>query len=166
MHELERSTQLDQVVPATKRRRMRISDERQQLAEMLLHEGANLPVRESLGRRIDRQDKSRIRSFFIFRQDDEFVRHDLLAVVVPHGAGHEQQLALLDLALEKRTAGPRTLQQTALVLQDGTKYAQPAPSRKDAGADDAANTGDLLSDVRAGQRRHGRGVEIAMRDVI
>src|SRR2546423_4335347 len=133
---------------------------------MLLHEGANLPVREALSRRIDGQDESRIRSLFIFRQDDEFARHDLFPVVVPHGAGHEQQLAFLDLALEEWTAGPGTFQETALVLQDGTEYAQPAPSRQDAGADDAPDAGDLLSDVRARQRRHGRRVEIALRDVI
>src|SRR2546421_8307152 len=133
---------------------------------MLLHEGANLAVREALGRRIDGQDESRIRSLFIFREDDEFARHDLFPVVVPHGAGHQQQLALLDLALEKRTAGPGALQQTALVLQDGTEYAQPAPSRENASAHDAPDARDLLSDVRAGQGRHGRRVEIAMRDVI
>ena len=166
MHQLERPAQLDQIVARPKRRGMRVRDERQQLIEMLLHEGANLPVCEPFGRRVDRQHEARICALLIFREDDEFAGHDLFPVVVAHGARHQQQLAFLDLALEEWAARPGAFQKTALVLQDRAEHTQPAPGGQHTGAHHTTDARDLLPDHGPRQGRHGRGVEIAMRDVI
>ena len=108
MHQLQRSTQLDQVVTGTKRGGMWIGDEGEELVQVLLDEGADLPMREAFGRRIHRKHQSRIALARVvrFRQHDELARHELLAVVVAHRSRYQQQLPLLDLPLEKWAAGP------------------------------------------------------------
>ena len=52
MHELERTTQLDQIVALAKRGRMRIADERQQRVEMLLNQLTNLAMGQPFSGRI------------------------------------------------------------------------------------------------------------------
>src|SRR5882672_3662256 len=135
---------------------------------MLLDQRANLAVREAFGGRINGEHQPGIASAVVVRlgQHDELTRHQLLAMVVPHRPRHEQQLAFLDLALEKWAAWPGAFEQTALVLEHRAKYSQAAPRRQHTGAHDAADTGHILTDGGASQRRHGRGVEIAMRRVI
>ena len=144
---------------------MGIVHERQQLVEVLLHEGANLPVRQPFGGGINRQHESGIalRVVARFGEHDELARHNLLPVVIAHRPRHEQQLAFLDLTLEKWPAGPGALEQAARILEHRVKHAQSsAPRLQHARADDAAHARHLLIDRGARQRRDGRGVEIAM----
>src|SRR5882762_8531428 len=113
---------------------------------MLLDQRANLAVREAFGGRIDGEHQPGIAAAVVVRlgQHDEFTRHQLLTVVIPHRPRHEEQLALLDLPLEKWAAGPGTFEQSTLVLEHRAKYAQAAPRRQHTGADDAADTGHIL----------------------
>src|SRR6266516_4670123 len=62
MHQLQRTPQLDEVVTGTKGGRMRISDEGKQQVEMLLHQRADLAVREAFGGGIDRKASRTARS--------------------------------------------------------------------------------------------------------
>ena len=62
-----------------------------QLVEVLLHEGANLPVRQPFRGGINRQHESGIalRVVARFGEHDELARHDLLAVVIAHRPRHQ-----------------------------------------------------------------------------
>src|SRR5437879_1652066 len=123
-------------------------------------------MREAFRRGINGEDEPRVPIPLTLAQDDEFAGHDLFPVVVADGAGHQEQLPFLYLALEEWAARPGAFQQTALVLQDSAEYAQPAPRGQYAGAHHPSDARDLLPDHGPRQGRHGRGVEIAMRDVI
>src|SRR5256885_5428709 len=54
---------------------MRISNERQQLVQMLLHEGANLPMGEALGRRIHGQHQARTLILVVWFGEDRSEEH-------------------------------------------------------------------------------------------
>jgi hypothetical protein len=167
MHELERAAQLDELVGLPELWWMRIVDEGEQLVEVLMHQDPNLAMREALRRGIHGQYPSRVAGLFsLIGEHDEFLRDDLLAVVVAHRAGDEQQLAFLDLALEKWPARPRAFEQPALVLEHRAENAEAAPGRQDAGAHDATDARDVLAHHRARERRHGGCVEIAMWRVV
>ena len=168
MHQFERGAQLDQVMRGTERGGMGIGDERQELVQVLLDEGANLAMRKTLGRRIHGKHQPRIALILVVRfgQHDELAWHELLAMVVAHRSGHQQQLSLLDLPLEKRAAGPGALEQAAVVLQHGAEHAQAPPGRQHARADHTAHARHILANGGPRQRHDGGGVEIAMGNVI
>src|SRR6266851_3155381 len=168
MHQFERATQLDQIVTGTECGGMWIDDEGQEIVQVLLHERANLTVGEALSRGIHRKHEAGIALILVVRlgQHDELLRHELLAVVVAHRSGHQQQLPLLDLPLEKWATGPGAFEQTTVVLQHRAEHAQ-SPSRgQHTRADDSADARHLLPDGGTRQRRNRRGVEIAVRNVI
>src|SRR5439155_1020260 len=78
------------------------------------------------------------------REDHELPRHELAAVVIAHRPGGEQQLSLLDLALEERLAGPGTLEQAARIPQHRAEHPQALARRQHARAHDAAHARHLL----------------------
>src|SRR2546430_8104840 len=75
---------------------------------------------ETFGGGIDRQHEAALGTRLTFvRENHELARHELAAVIVAHGAGDEQQLAFLDLALEERLTRPGTLERaTAAVVAE------------------------------------------------
>src|SRR5881628_2884810 len=80
---------------------------------------------ETYGGGIDRQHEAALGTRLTFvRENHELARHELAAVIVAHGAGDEQQLAFLDLALEERLTRPGTLERAtaAVVAEDRPEY--------------------------------------------
>src|SRR5258708_37138595 len=116
--------------------------------QVLLDEGANLAMGEALGRGIDRQDKPVLGTrFAVVGEDQELARHELAVVIVAHGTGDEQQLALADLALEEWLAGPGALKRAALVAERRAEHPQPFAGRHDPRARDAAYVRHFLPHV-------------------
>src|SRR5262245_17348453 len=164
MHQLERSTQLSEVVVRAESRGMWIGNERQQDIEMSLDERPNLPMCEPFGGRIDGQHEApigRLLAVVGFRENDEFARDQLLAVVIAHRTGDEQQLPFLDLPLEKGAPRPGALEQSALVAQHGAKYAQTPTRRQHAGTHHPPDARHVLANDDARERRDARRVEVA-----
>jgi len=134
----------------------------EQRVQVLMDQAADLPMREPLGRGIHRQHEAALGSFPFVSENHKLARHQLAAVVVAHRPRYEQQLALFDLALEKRLTGPGTLERTtaALVTQHRPEYPQALAGGEHSGADDAADAGHFLAHLHLGHRRDRRGVEI------
>ena len=133
---------------------------------MLLHEAANLTVGEPLGRRVHGEHHPAVGFLSRIREHDELAGHQLAAVVVAHGARHEEQLAGFDLALEERLARPGALQHAARVPQHRAEHAQPAPRGQDAGADHPPHARRVLSHLGTRQWGERGGVQVAVRRVI
>src|SRR5437764_1001169 len=76
------------------------------------------------------------------RENHELARHELAAVIVAHRPGDEQQLALLDLALEERLTGPGALERApaaaAFIPEHRPEYPQTLARRQHARAQHAA----------------------------
>src|SRR5207245_302328 len=100
------------------------------------------------------------------REQDALPRHELAAVIVAHGPGDEQQLAPLDGALEERLARPGALHEPALIPHDRAEHPQAAARGDHPGAHHTPHAAHLLAHPRLRQRRHPRGVEVAVRGVV
>ena len=167
MHRGQRRGERGHAEALTQRRRVRIVDEREQGVEMLVHEQADLLVRQAFGRRVDREDEAAVGARFVLvREDDELARHELAAMVVAHRAGDEQQLPHLDRALEKRLARPAAFEQATLVQQHRAEHAQPPARGEDAGAHHAAHAAHLAPHLGAGEGSDSGGIEVAVWRVV
>ena len=88
-------------------RRQILRDERQQRVEMRFDDRANELERQPFGRRIDREHAPlRRRAVVVVAEIDELARLELSAVEESDVARDEQDVALVDRAIEKRLAGP------------------------------------------------------------
>src|SRR5207302_644847 len=124
---------------------------------------------ETFGGGIDRQHEAALGTRLTFvRENHELARHELAAVIVAHGAGDEQQLAFLDLALEERLTRPGTLERAtaAVVAEDRPEYPESLAGGEHPRAHDAADARRLLAHLRLVQGRDRRGVEIPMGGVV
>src|SRR6185295_12498603 len=87
-----------------------------------------------LGRRIDRQDfprGERIGVALRIGENDELAWRELATMIKANRTGNEQRLTDRDGAVEERLAGPRTLEDAAVVAQDGMKDPQAPACRND-----------------------------------
>src|SRR2546430_7408478 len=89
-------------------------------------------------------------------------------LIVARGAGDEQQLAFLDLALEERLTRPGTLERAtaAVVAEDRPEYPESLAGGEHPRAHDAADARRLLAHLHLVQERDRRGVEIPMGGVV
>src|SRR5712691_5604764 len=122
---------------------MRIGRERQQRVQMLLQQRPDLTMRQPLGGGVDGQDESRVSGLPLFREHDEFLWDELASVVIADRSRHEEELALLDLALQEGAARPGALEQAAVVLEDRPEYAQAAARGQYPGAHHATDARHL-----------------------
>src|SRR2546422_5597987 len=124
---------------------------------------------ETFGGGIARQHEAALGPRLPFvRENHELGRHELAAVIVAHGAGDEQQLAFLDLALEERLPRPGTLERAtaAVVAEDRPEYPESLAGGEHPRAHDAADARRLLAHLHLVQGRDRRGVEIPMGGVV
>src|SRR5438093_957066 len=124
---------------------------------------------ETFGGGIDRQHEAALGTRLTFvRENHELARHELAAVIVAHGAGDEQQLAFLDLALQERLTRPGTLERAtaAVVAEDRPEYPESLAGGEHPRAHDAADARRLLAHLHLVQGRERRGVEIPMGGVV
>src|SRR5947199_316567 len=124
---------------------------------------------ETFGGGIDRQHEAALGTrLTLVRENHELARHELAAVIVAHGAGDEQQLAFLDLALQERLTRPGTLERAtaAVVAEDRPEYPESLAGGEHPRAHDAADARRLLAHLHLVQGRERRGVEIPMGGVV
>src|SRR5574341_856094 len=138
---------------------------------MTLNDAADDAVTQPFGGGVYGNDEPlcrfcRLCRFSRLLQNHVLARRHLPPVEVLHRPGDQQQLTRLDGAIQKRLSGPGALDHTGGVLQHGSEDPQ-APSRgQHALRDHPAHQRHLPANGRARDRRHGRGIEIAERDVI
>ena len=155
------------------RDRLLIAEFGQQAGQVQSDDGAHLPVREPLRGRIDREDAARRGPFAgrsaivgLSRQHRVLAGLKLRAVIEAHRPGREQQIALVDRAVQPRPPRPRALDVPAVVTDHGPKHPQLAPRRDDALGDDAPDDRRVLAHPQPGDRIHGRRVLVAVRQVV
>ena len=95
-----------------------------------------------------------------------FARLELSAVVEAHGSGGEQQVALVDRAVEPRASRPGAFDVAAPVPDHGTEDAQPAARGDDALRDHAPDDRRILADLQFGDRVDGGRVLVPVRKVV
>ncbi len=167
VHDAQRLGQGGQAQGQAPLRWQQVGDERNEGIEVPVDQRADLPMSQSFGGRIDREDQAfgcRLRVVGV-AEDDELARRHLPAVIEPHRPRHEQQLSLADGAVEEGLAGPDALEQSRIVAQHRMKDPETLPRREHTLGHDAAHGRDLIADTGLCQRREGRCVEIAMGEV-
>ena len=156
----------------------------EETGEVQFDDGADLSVREPLGGGIDGKHPPRGGTLPGVRgslggsvsggaslvggagQHGVFARLELLAVVEAHGSGGEQQVALVDRAVEPRASRPRALDVAARVAEHGAEDAQPAPRGDDALRDHAPDDRRILTDLQPGDRVDRGRVLVPVREVV
>jgi hypothetical protein len=106
------------------------------LIQMVRHEPTDLPMTETFGRWINRQNNATthlVSEALIVRlgEYDLLARVHLPAVEVLDRPGHEYQLALLYHTIEIDLSRPGTLNHTGRISDDSSEYSQPAASWHD-----------------------------------
>src|SRR2546426_129514 len=168
VHRRERGPELGESDRRAQALGMGVRHQGEQCFQVLMDQAADLPMREPFGRGIHRQHEAALGGFPLVRENHKLARHELAAVVVAHRPRHAQQLAFLELSLEKRLTGPGTLERTtaALITQHRPEYPQALAGGEHSRADHAADAGHFLAHLHLGHRRDRRGVQITVGCVV
>ncbi len=125
---------------------------------------------QSLGGRIDGEDptgRDRVLPLVIvrLRQDQELAGRELSAVVEAHGAGHEQGLADLDVAIEEGLSRPDALDGAALIPKHCMENPKTAPGRQHSLGRHPTHRGRVVPDFELGNGGDGGRVDVPVRQM-